>query len=108
MRPETEHVDPIDDALRATPMWDPPAGFAWRVTVAASAATVHDDARDWVSWLRALEQGALAGLGVYMLAVLWRIIGPDLLMNGIGVAWMTVALSLAWAAYVSRSLFSRI
>jgi hypothetical protein len=104
MQPE-DHVDRIDEALRKQPMWNPPEGFAYRTALRHAPQPAE---RDWSAWLVALERGALGGLGVYASSVVWQIAAPDLLMNLTAVAWVLATASLAWAGYVSRSLFSRI
>lgn len=104
MRPE-DHVDRIDDVLRSQPLWQPPVGFATRVAALYGPQPVE---RDWSAWLIALERGALAGLAVYVWSAVWQVAEPDLLKNLTAVAWVMASASLAWAGYVSRSLFSRI
>ena len=105
MRHEGEPLDPIDQALRGQ-AWEPPPGFARMV--AAAAQREHSAPRDWQPWLQALERGALAGVGVYATAVVWEVAAPAVLMNATAVGWAAATLALAWAGYVSRSLFSRI
>ncbi len=106
MRHEGEPLDQIDEALRG-PAWEPLPGFAWMVAAAAQPSR-GAPARDWQAWLGAIQRGALAGLGVYATAVVWEAAGPAVLMNVAVVGWVAATLALAWAAYVSRSLFSRI
>ena len=106
---EREPLNPIDELLRGQPMWEPPHGFAQRV--AASARPWSDGAAnesDWRSWMTALERGALAGVGVYATAVVWEAAAPAVLMNVTAAGWIAAMLSVAWACYASRSLFSRI
>jgi hypothetical protein len=105
MRHEDEPLDPIDQALRS-PGWEPPLGFARRIV----AAAYHEQRtqRDWQPWLQALERGALAGVGAYATAVVWQVSAPAVMMNPTVVGWVAATLALAWAGYVSRSLFSRI
>jgi len=107
MRHEAEPLDQIDQALRG-PVWEPPPGFARTVTAAAAQPEHVAPARDWQPWLHALERGALAGVGVYATAVVWQVAAPAVLMNTTLVGWIAATMALAWAGYVSRSLFSRI
>lgn len=106
MRNEGEPLDQIDEVLRG-PAWQPPPGFAPMVAAAAQRQYA-EPARDWRAWLRALERGALTGLGVYATGVVWQQAAPAVLMNAAVVGWVAATLALAWSAYVSRSLFSRI
>ena len=118
-----EELSEVEDRLRRQPSWDPPAGFARRVALLASAASEHwppvyEGRRGRI--VRAAAIGLSAAAAVYVVGSVMSLIMPLVLRDtssavdasarlvelttrlvtgrAVQVAWLSAAVSLSFSA----------